>query len=273
VSPDSIAAPIALEQDGARVEISPYGGQVLTWTVKEEARLFLSLLASHRTGDAIRGGIPVIFPQFADFGELPKHGFARTRPWSLLACERTPDSALARLRMTETNTLALWPHQFELDLVVTLKSDALSVALAVSNTGDSAFDFTAALHTYLAVSDIDHIEIHGLSGQAYSDTTAGGVKRRDHEPHLKISGEVDRIYHEVMTPVWVRDGSRETRLCAAGFTDVVVWNPGPQRAAALTDLEPEGYRRMVCVEAAVVGVPVRLPPQQCWRGEQVMEVA
>ena len=37
---------------------------------------------------AVRGGIPVLFPQFADRGPLKKHGFARDLPWQLVEGNR-----------------------------------------------------------------------------------------------------------------------------------------------------------------------------------------
>jgi glucose-6-phosphate 1-epimerase len=47
-----------------------------------------------------------------------------------------------------------------------------------------------------------------------------------------------------------------------------VWNPGAERAAALSDLDAGGYRNFLCVEAANIGVPVRLGPGAEWRGRQ-----
>ena len=46
-----------------------------------------------------------------------------------------------------TDTLAMWPYAFEAKYTVALKDDRLTTELAVTNTGDQAFDFTAALHT------------------------------------------------------------------------------------------------------------------------------
>ena len=35
-------------------------------------------------------------------------------------------------------------------------------------------------------------------------------------------------------------------------------------------MEPEGYRRMVCVEAAAIGLPIRLAPAASWSGVQIL---
>src|SRR5581483_10110931 len=98
---------------------------------------------------AIRGGIPVIFPQFASRGSLPKHGFARTSDWSLTGIARPRDAdARVSLQLTETpRSLDLWPHRFSADLVVTVGGPSLTVALTITNNDRDPFVFTAALHT------------------------------------------------------------------------------------------------------------------------------
>jgi glucose-6-phosphate 1-epimerase len=52
----------------------------------------------------------------------------------------------------------------------------------------------------------------------------------------------------------------------------VVWNPGPQKAARLGDMPAEDWTRMLCIEAAAVGVPVQLAPGKTWRGMQRIEL-
>ena len=69
--------------DGARAEIHLHGAHVTSWVPAGETadRMFVSA-ASHFAPDApIRGGVPICFPQFADQGPLPMHGFVRTLDW------------------------------------------------------------------------------------------------------------------------------------------------------------------------------------------------
>jgi glucose-6-phosphate 1-epimerase len=56
-----------------------------------------------------------------------------------------------------------------------------------------------------------------------------------------------------------------------GFPDVVLWNPGREKGRALSDLGPDEYRRMLCVEAAVVGKPVHLAAGARWAGRQHLQ--
>src|SRR5438132_247968 len=78
--------------DGASAEIYLYGAQVTSWIPAGSAeRLFLSPRAEFRAGASIRGGTPVIFPQFSNQGSLPKHGFARLNSWELVVVEHTSD--------------------------------------------------------------------------------------------------------------------------------------------------------------------------------------
>src|SRR5688500_13909346 len=110
---------LALEApDGARAELYLHGAHVTSWRpAGGDERLYLSAASEFRDGAAIRGGVPVIFPQFAGRGPLPKHGFARTTGWSLVGVERGRHAARATLRLSDTaSTRAMWPHEFVAEL-------------------------------------------------------------------------------------------------------------------------------------------------------------
>lgn len=260
---------------GSRAEISVYGAHVLSWTPADGAEaLFLSRAAEFRPGAAIRGGIPVVFPQFSSTGPLPKHGFARTRGWTPVV--REGEQVTLRLA-ADAETRALWPHDFVVDLTVTLAAASLTIELEIRNPGDAPFSFTAALHTYLCVADASRATVRGLEGARFRDakSTAGDPLELDRPPELPIVGPVDRLYVEAPERVELRDpaGGRTIRVAHERFRDLVVWNPWIDGAAAFKDMEDEEYLEMVCVEAAQVERPVELAGGESWRGSQRLEAA
>ena len=71
---------------GDVARISPHGAQLLSWQpAGAPEQIYLSPMSRPGPGVAVRGGAPICFPQFSERGPLPKHGFARTRRWVLVA--------------------------------------------------------------------------------------------------------------------------------------------------------------------------------------------
>lgn len=252
---------------GAAAEVYLHGAHVTSWVPAGGSEaLFLSRAATFAPGTAIRGGVPVIFPQFAALGPLPKHGFARTQPWERVDDGGPPDAVRLRLR-DSAETRAVWPHAFKAELAVEVGEDWLSLALTIRNTGDAAFEFTAALHTYLRVGDVRHTTIEGLHGISYRTGERGRV---DEEREVAVTGELDRVYLDTPPELRVHDprNGRDLVLRAEGFADTVVWNPWAAATAALPDMADDEYLEMICVEAAQVGAPVRLDAGASWTGTQ-----
>ena len=264
--------------DGASATIALHGAHLLSWKpAGAPEQLYLSPRSEFVPGKAIRGGVPVCFPQFADRGPLPKHGFARTLPWELVSHEQGKDDALAVLRLRDSDaTRAVWPHAFELELSVRVGGRVLDIELACENIGDAPLTFTTALHTYLRVADLDDVSVEGLSGLRYFDSIkqAEALQRMD----LLLPGEkgvldLDRIYFGLKErPLLVTEGRRQLQISQLGLDDAVVWNPGPDRCAKLADMPPEGWSEMLCVEAATIGHPVELPAGETWVGRQSLSL-
>ena len=255
----------------AEAVVSLYGAQVLSYRpVGAEADvLFLSERASFEAGKAIRGGVPVCWPWFGPDPQglgRPNHGFARTRLWSVLNTGATPASETqVTLGLRDTPaTRALWPHGFRLELTVSLGGPRLDLELYAENTGDTSWDFAAALHTYLAVSELSHVRLQGLEGCRYQDRLLGGTTLEDH-PEKRFHGEIDRIYNQV-PDLLLRDGPRRLSLRSHNFEDAVLWNPGPEKCAALKDMPADGWQHMLCVEAARIQAPPTLQPGESWAG-------
>ena len=261
-------------RDGATVHIAQHGGHVCRWrTADGVERLYLSPL-SRQPGEPIRGGIPVIFPQFADRGPLPMHGFARTQRWTLGEHTVLPDgrARLAASLADTPATRALWPHPFRLELVVTVGADALDVELLVRNTGDAPFEFCCGLHTYFATRS-EAVRIGGLARQPYFDNIAGTPGLDDDDGPLVVDRATGRFYFGVADPLTLQDHGARVVIRRDGFRDVVVWNPGANPPAPLPGLTRDGYRHFVCVEAAVIEHPVAQAPGANWRGAQYLQAA
>lgn len=260
--------------DGARATVLLHGGQVVSWVpAGGQEQLYLSPASRFGAGASVRGGVPVIFPQFAEQGSGPRHGLARNRPWQLVQQEKGQDDALAVLRLCDdADTRALWPYAFVLELTVRLTGGQLDLELAVDNVGDVAFDFQAALHSYWRVQSLTHTVVQGLQGCTYTDQVRGGAEGVQHSSRLELLGQgpVDRIVTGIEGALGLTElgepPARRVGLLLEGFDDAVVWNPGPGHG--LPDLPVDGWQHMLCLEAAQIDRPVHLPPGESWVARQ-----
>lgn len=257
---------------GSSAVISSLGGQVLSWQTPDgRERLYLSEKAVFDGSVAIRGGVPVCFPQFSSLGELPKHGFVRCRKWSLLTERCGDDYALVTLETSDdAATRALWPHAFRAELTLMIEADRIDLELCIVNTGGEPFSFTGALHSYLRLIQVEDAALEGLYGYEYRDAAHGNVIVRDSGTEVVVDGPIDRVYHDVRRPQLLKAGNHSLGIQAQGFPDVVVWNPWVEGCAALADMPADGWRKMLCVEAAVARQPVSLPAGEEWYGRQTL---
>jgi glucose-6-phosphate 1-epimerase len=258
--------------DGAQATVLLHGGHVVSWIpAGGQEQLYLSPRAEAGPGQAVRGGVPVIFPQFELKGpdtSLPRHGFARTRDWAVDASSQGKDYAQLTLVLRDNDeTRAMWPHGFSLELTIAVSGQRLDIELHAHNTGDTTWPFAAALHTYLSVSDLTLVRLQGLEGHHYLDALTGGEALEDH-PEKRFYGEIDRIYSNVTADLLLRDGPRRLSIETQNMPDAVIWNPGPEKCAAMKDMPPSAWQHMLCVEHANVLNPVTLAPDESWTGRQ-----
>ena len=73
--------------------------------VRSQELIFVSKKAVYKPPKAIRGGVPVCFPQFGGFGPLQQHGFARNTAFEVVS--GTLDSVTLALR-PDTEQLKLF---------------------------------------------------------------------------------------------------------------------------------------------------------------------
>jgi len=259
---------------GTTVTVSLLGGQLLSWVTQDgRERIFLSERAIFDGSVAIRGGIPVCFPQFSNLGELPKHGFLRTKAWKLSDQRCADDFALVTLEISDDEeTRALWPHPFRAEITIMLEADRIDLEFCVENTGGQTFEFTGALHTYLRMTQVEDVSLEGLYGHDYRDAANGDVVIRETGTELRVDRETDRVYHNVKRPQLLQAANLSLAIHSQGYPDVVVWNPWVDQCAKLKDMAPDGWRHMLCVEAAIARKPVSLPAGEEWYGRQTLVV-
>ena len=170
-------------------------------------------------------------------------------------------------------TRAAWTHDFSLQLHIRMLPGQLDLQLVLDNLdpqGCAPMHFTAALHTYFAVTELIASQVDGLAGSTRVDTlvqpnTQGPAGKGP----LVLTGAIDDIYLGVQRPLVLQSGLGRLRIAmSGGFADTVVWNPGPVNAAAIDDMPDDDWRRMLCVEAACIGQPAELPPGGRWLAGQ-----
>ncbi|KAL9234522.1 hypothetical protein vseg_009385 [Gypsophila vaccaria] len=268
---------------GASVMVSLHGGQVMSWRNDHgEELLFTSSKAIFKPPKAMRGGIPICFPQFGNCGNLEQHGFARNKLWSI--DENPPllppnDSNgkyfIDLILKPSTEDLKCWPHSFEFRLRVALANDgSLSLTSRIRNVNGKPFTFSFAYHTYMSVSDISEVRVEGLETLDFLDNLSQRERRTEQGDALTFESEVDRVYLSCPNAIAVIDhGKKRTFVIRKeGLPDVVVWNPWDKKSKAMLDFGDEEYKQMLCVDGAAVENPITLKPGEEWTGRLELTV-
>ena len=216
--------------------------------------LFLSQCSRFAEGQAIRGGVPIIFPWFgAAQGRKGQHGFARNKSWEIRDVGNHADGSIILLfRLPECAEAADFP-KFTLDYLVTV-GETLSLELVTMNQSPENFEFENCLHTYFSVGDISAVSLHGLKGSTYLDKTDNFAKKIETADAIRISSEVDRPYLNTTATVEIRDTKLRRNIIVAkeNSASTIVWNPWIAKAQQLSDFGDEEYMKMVCVESGNV---------------------
>jgi glucose-6-phosphate 1-epimerase len=257
---------------GDRLVVAHHGAHVLSWVAGGRERLYLSPQSVMDGHAAIRGGIPVCFPQFNQRGDLPKHGFARNVSWAPKPAKLDADRAHLALSLGDSAaTRQWWDQRFEALLLIELTPGALQVELVVRNTDSKPLLFTGALHSYFAVSDVAQARLLGLGGSAEWNAVTDGHGTA--APELRFVGEFDRVYSAAPAGYELLDGPHTLSIEQdMDWTQTVVWNPGAAKCASLSDMPADGWQHMLCVEAAQVYEPICIAAGDFWQGAQRLAV-
>ena len=255
---------VEIDTDFSEAELYLQGAHITEFSRKGEAPLlFTSHFSRFEKQQAIRGGVPVIFPWFAAREGEPFHGFARISQWRLNEVTALPAGGVSlRLALGPVSAAATWPP-FTLNYVVTV-TDTLRLELIATNTSaDQQLSFEDCLHTYFHVGDIHGIKVQGLKGVTYLDKVDSFAAKVEQNDAISITGETDRVYQDTTSTVEISDPTlkRRIRVEKAGSASTVLWNPWIGRAQQMPDFGNEEYLKMVCVESGNVGKNrVILPP-------------
>jgi glucose-6-phosphate 1-epimerase len=261
------------------------GAHLTHWKpVGQAPAIFLSERAELVPGKAIRGGVPIVFPWFAerhDGKAGPQHGFARISDWELVFAGMSgpPDEQELHL------AFALGPNElsrslgfdhFKLGYRVSI-GHRLTLELGVQNDSgnggargggpaaatakaDQAAEgaplvFEEALHAYYAVADARTVSIDGLGGTEFIDKVDGFKRKRQPEGPLRFEGRTDRPYLDTTATCVLHDpaGGRKITVAKSGSNSTVVWNPWKEFTATMADMEPDAWQRMTAIETANVG--------------------
>lgn len=223
----------------------PAGGRGAIWMSKQ---------SWFEPSKPIRGGVPICWPWFGAHpsrSDLPGHGFARLREWTVKSVQRQGDAVSVELSLSaDEKTKAIWPGEFELNFTVTI-GPSLIMQLKTTNTGREAFSYAEALHTYLAVSDVRNVQVRGLEGAEYIDTVGGQSRlTRQADAPLTFSAETDSTYAGNESTCTLEDPAwgRRIAIAKSGSRTTQVWNPWIAKAARMPDFGDNEWPEMLCIE-------------------------
>jgi len=126
----------------------------------------------------------------------------------------------------------------------------LQMELKVHNYGKEPFVYEEALHAYFAVGDVRQASVSGLEGTFYIDKTDGFKRKQLGSEALRIAKETDQVHLNTNATCVIHDPAWNRRLIVekSGSETTVTWNPWIDKAKGISDMAPDEWREMICVE-------------------------
>ena len=265
-----------IHAQGARVRISAFGGQLLSWQPLAGDEV---LWLSRQLADLpvpLRGGVPLCWPWFGRQGQspsAPSHGLARTTRWQLAAQQVLADG---RLEVVLRPAQRLHP-QLEVFQTVVI-GRVLEQTLHTLNEGSEAVSLTQALHSYFRVDVAADAVVHGLEGTAYADALKPSVPGVQQGPWRfdasRDGGRCDRIHITAGQALLLDRGPARAalKIQPGGSNSLVLWTPGPALGQSMPDVGA-GWADYLCLEVANAGADViELSPGQGHALKQVLSL-
>lgn len=258
-------------------EIYEYGAAVTSWTKRGIENFWLSETNKWELGGkAIRGGVPICWPQFGPYGSLVQHGFARVSKWDVRE-HGVMDDGSVQVDFVLNNDMggaaSEWGRKFETKLTVILSNMGLETKLCVLNKDDKPIEFTAAFHNYFKIFEVSDVRVFGFEGLKYQDRMQN---EKIVEPYgevdpsgLEVTSAIDRMYFDTPNELAMFEFS-QLRVVKIKKTptlpDATLWNPYGGEGA-----DP-GWNNFMCIEPAAIQKPVVLPAGEEWVGSQLLGI-
>ena len=268
-------------KSGAQCTIYPFGAHVTSYkTAAGKELLFISRDAILDGSKAIRGGIPLCFPQFGQPDKsMPQHGFLRNNYWKECDGSRFDDDESAGISMeldlkdVVNSRGGKWDLDTKLDAKCTytikINGNGFTTTICMENLGEEAYDFQVLLHNYFLVQerlalDGTMCNVKGLEGYSVSDKVSGEDYVLGADPVTIPEIIIDRVYthqkDKMDLDLTITSGPKNNiSLTASGEVDGtpvvvsgVVWNPHEEKTKAMGDFGDDQYQDMICVEPGLL---------------------
>jgi D-hexose-6-phosphate mutarotase len=244
-----------LSFDQAKLELYLQGAHITRYQPAAGIEvLWMSDSALYQPGKALRGGIPLCWPWFgahADNSAQPQHGYARTSQFQVSST--IADQQSTSITLTLDAAQAPWPDwknraalEFEIHL-----SDVLWMEMRSHNLSASTLTLSNALHSYFAISQRQQATIPAVTRLTYLDKLQNYLPQQQ-TCEITFDSEVDRIYQTPPASIDLLDQGHDinTSIESWGNNNLVIWNPGEQKARQMNDFDDRGFEQMICIEPA-----------------------
>lgn len=282
---------------GSFCDVYLHGANILSWVMANGGEVFYAPDGiAFSESEPIRWGTPFCFPQFGEGGEragsppgehtLPVDGFAKDLKWNIqqtgLRENIRGEYPYVTIEISDTEaTRAVWNHNFNLVMEISLEHAAINVSTQVTNTGSEDMEYAAAFKSHVAVADVlqPSTTYVGLEDCIYLDNTLHPTKPRvrftddaKDQEWVRLEGPTDRVYLNTKNDTGVEVGTGCTvfarNMCAAGvdgFGDRAVFNPWK-------DGDADNYRWYAGLAIGTIAKLVKVGPMRTHKSKMRFEI-